>query len=149
MVVSALLALLAAAPEAGLLDAGLAERGDDPAAQTARQMAQALVAGDLDKLAASSPPGFAFDGRQVWSQADVRAEWTHALERRLLKNVKVGAVEVLGYDEMVQRYGAPPEKWSKFKLNGCRIAIVQLGARPLLVIFRKRGEEWVPLGVSD
>jgi hypothetical protein len=38
---------------------------------------------------------------------------------------------------------------SKISLSATRIAIVGLEGRSLLVIFRKRGDAWVPLGISD
>jgi hypothetical protein len=138
-----------------VLLAQLAAEPSDPDAGTfeireiAAQIARALLASDVEKLAALTPTGFAFDGRQAWSQTDLRSEWLHALERRSLKGVQIDGIEVLGYDEMVERYGAPPERWSRFNLSGSRIAIVNLDGRALLMIFRKRGEGWVPLGVSD
>ena len=141
-----LLALLAAEPTMG--DAGAPEIAAEIEG-TAIEIAQALLASDVEKLTALSPPGFAFDGRQAWSQADIRAEWTRSLGRRPLTGLKIHGAEVLGYDEMVKRYGAPPERWSRFNLSTARIAIVDLDGRALLVIFRKRGEAWVPLGVSD
>ena len=134
-----LLALLATAP-----DAGTPEVRD-----TALQIAQALLASDVEKLTALTPAGFAFDGRQAWSQSEIRAEWLHALERRSLKGAQIHGAEVVGCDEMVKRYGPPPERWSKFNLSATRIAIVNLDGRALLVIFRRRGDVWVPLGVSD
>jgi hypothetical protein len=136
-----LLSLLAAGPSA---DAGPPDLSD-----TAVTIAQALVASDVEKLVALTPAGFAFDGRQAWNQEDIRSEWTHALERRSLKGVIPGPPEVLGDDEMIKRYGPPPERWAKFNLGGSRIAIVDLGGRALLVIFRRKGDGWVLLGVSD
>jgi hypothetical protein len=138
----ALAVLLAAEPLA--TDGGVADISD-----TALRMTQALLASDVEQLAALCPAGFAFDGRQAWSQADVRAEWTRTLGRRALTGAKVLGVEVVGYDEMLKRYGPPPERWSKINLAGTRIAIVDLQGRELLVIFRKRGDVWVPMGVSD
>lgn len=137
-----LLALLAAEPT--MADGGASEIED-----TAIQFAQALLASDVEKLTALSPPGFAFDGRQAWSQADIRAEWTRSLGRRPLTGLKIHGAEVVGYDEMVKRYGAPPERWSRINLSAARIAIVNLDGRALLVIFRKRGEGWVPLGITE
>jgi hypothetical protein len=137
-----LLALLAAEPT--VADGGAPEIED-----TAIQIAEALLASDVEKLTALSPPGFAFDGRQAWSQADIRAEWTRALGRRPLAGLKVHGAEVVGYDEMVKRYGPPPERWSRINLSATRIAIVKLDGQALLVIFRKRGEAWVPLGITD
>jgi hypothetical protein len=137
-----LLALLATDPIAS--DGGVADLGD-----AARRITQALLDGDVEGLTALCPIGFAFDGRQAWTQADIRAEWTRALGRRALVGVKILGVEVMGYDEMLARYGPPPERWSKINLGGTRIATVDLEGRPLLVIFRKRGDSWVPMGVSD
>ena len=145
-----LLAVLLAA-EPATADGGSAPSSagsSDIVEDTALQIAQALLASDVEKLTALSPSGFAFDGRQAFGQADIRAEWTRALGRRPLTGLKIHGVEVVGYDEMVKRYGVPPERWSKINLTGARIAIVNLEGRPLLVLFRKRGVVWVPLGVS-
>jgi hypothetical protein len=137
-----LVALLAADPIA--TDAGVNDLGE-----TATRMTQALLDSDVDQLTQICPIGFAFDGRQAWSQADIRAEWTRALGRRALAGARILGVEVLGEEEMLKRYGPPPERWSKINLAGTRIAIVNLEGRALLVIFRKRGDTWVPMGVSD
>jgi hypothetical protein len=140
-----LLALLAAEPVA--LDAGAG--GATELEGIATQITQALLISDVEKLTALSPLGFAFDGRQAWSQADIRTEWMRALGRRPLEGLKIQGTEVLDYDEMVKRHGTPPERWSRINLSATRIAIVDLGGRALLVIFRKRGDGWVPLGVSE
>ncbi len=140
-----MLALLAADPTAPTAGDG----GATELESTAIQIAQALLASDVEKLTALSPPGFAFDGREAWSQADIRAEWTQALGRRSLTGLKIHGAEVLDYDEMVKRHGAPPERWSRINLSATRIAIVDLDEGALLVIFRKRGDAWVPLGVSN
>ena len=137
-----LVALLAAEPI-------VTDAGTDGLRESATQIVQALLASDVEKLTALTPLGFAFDGRQAWNQTDIRTEWTRALGRRPLTGAKIAGVEILGYEEMVKRYGAPPDRWSKINLSAARIAIVSLEGRSLLVIFRKRGEDWAPLGISD
>jgi hypothetical protein len=137
-----LAALLTAPPS-------VADGGASDLREIAIQIVQALLVSDVDKLTALTPPGFAFDGRPVWGQADIRAEWTRALGRRSLAGAKIVGAEVVGYDEMTKRYGPPPERLSKLNLSAARIAIVNVEGRALLVIFRRRGEAWVPVGVSD
>jgi hypothetical protein len=111
--------------------------------------ARGLLAGDADALTKLTPPGFAFDGRVVWNAADVRSEWLHALEQRPLAGVQIYGVDVLPYDEMLKRYGKPPARLSQMNLAGTRIAVVDLGGRALLVIFKKKGDGWAAIGVSD
>jgi hypothetical protein len=108
-----------------------------------------LLAGDVDALTMLTPNGFAFDGRPVWNSQDARAEWVRALEQRSLAGVQLYGVEVLPYDEMVKRYGKPPARLSQMNLMGTEVAVVNLGGRAMLVIFKKHGEGWTPIGVSD
>jgi hypothetical protein len=80
-----------------------ADGGSTGLRDTAIQMVQALLSSDVEKLTALTPLGFAFDGRQAWSQADIRSEWTRALGRRPLAGARINGAEVVGYDEMVKR----------------------------------------------
>ena len=112
-------------------------------------MARGLLAGDVDALTKLTPSGFAFEGRQTWSAADARAEWVHALEQRPLAGVSLYGVEVVPEEEMVKRFGKPPARLSQLNLTGTRVAIINLGGRAIVLVFKKRGDAWTPIAISD
>ncbi len=127
----------------------LPDAGPTDPAGLAAAFARGLLAGDVETLTRLTPSGFSFDGRQTWNPADARAEWLRALEQRPLAGVPLYGVEVVTSEEMLKRYGKPPARLAQLNLTGAEIAIVNLGGRALLVFFKKHGDAWVPLGVSD
>lgn len=58
-------------------------------------------------------------------------------------------VELVTYEEMIKRYGKPPARLDKMSFTGSQVAIVNLEGRAMLVFFKKKGDAWVPFGVSD
>jgi hypothetical protein len=127
----------------------LPDAGPTDPVGVATALGRGLLAGDVEALSRLTPPGFSFDGRVVWNAADIKAEWLHALEQRPLAGVPLYGVEVVTADEMQRRYGKPPARLSQLNLTGAQVAIVNLGGRAMLVFFKKKGDAWVPIGVSD
>jgi hypothetical protein len=137
-----LVACLAAEP-----DAPGASSGEPKDITTA--IVKALLGGDVETLTGFCPAGFSFDGRPAWSPAEIRQEWIRALQRRSLAGVQLAGVEVVDDGEMVKRYGNPPARWSRFNFTGTKIGIADLDGTALLIVFRRRGASWIPVGVGE
>jgi hypothetical protein len=118
-------------------------------AEIAAAMARGLLAGDVDALAKLTPSGFSFEGRQTWNAADIKAEWLHALEQRPLAGVQLYGVDVMTYEEMVKRHGKPPARLSQLSLPGTKVAIINLGGRAIVLVFKKKSDGWTPIAISD
>ncbi len=115
----------------------------------ARALVDAMLARDLDGLCALTPPPFSFDGTDARSREEVRRAWTRVLQRHTLAGRTVQGIEVMSYEDLVQRHGAPPERLSGLPLAGSEAAIVNLGGRPTILLMKKRGASYVPFAITD
>jgi hypothetical protein len=118
-------------------------------AETAQELIDALLARDLDKLCQLTLAPFSFDGVEARSRGEVRRAWMRVLQRHVVSGRKLGGIEVLTYEDLLKRFGSPPERLASLPLAGSEAAIVDLGGRPTLIFMKKRGASWVPFAITD
>jgi hypothetical protein len=119
------------------------------AAETAHALVDALLARNVDGLCQLTPAPFSFDGVEARSREEVRRAWTHVLQRHAVSGRKLGGIELLSYEDLVKRYGAPPERLAALPLAGSEAAVVDLGGRPTIILMKKRGTTYVPFAITD
>jgi hypothetical protein len=108
-----------------------------------------LVARDLDSLCQLTPAPFSFDGVEAHNREEVRRAWTRVLQRHTVSGRKLGAIEVLSYEELVKRYGPPPERLASLPFAGSEAAVADLGGRLTIILMKKRGTGYVPFAITD
>jgi hypothetical protein len=123
--------------------------GEKGPSEIAHALFGALVARDLDTLCQLTPAPFSFDGTEARSRDEVRRAWTRVLQRHTVSTRKLGATELVSYEDLVKRYGPPPDRLGSLPLAGSQAVIADLGGRPTILFLRKRGAAWVPFAVTD
>jgi hypothetical protein len=117
--------------------------------ELARSVFEALLSRDLDALCQLTTPPFSFDGTGARNREEVRQAWSRVLQRHTVSGRQIQGIEILSYEDLVKRYGAPPERLSALPLAGSEAALVNLSGRPTLLLMRKRGASYVPFAVTD
>ena len=123
--------------------------GEKGPSEIAHALFGALVARDLETLCQLTPAPFSFDGAEAHNRDEVRRAWTRVLQRHTVSTRKLGALELLTYEDLVKRYGPPPDRLSALPLAGSQAVIADLGGRPTILFLKKRGASWVPFAITD
>ncbi len=113
------------------------------------ELARALIAKDLEKLVSLTPAPFSFDGSVARTPLEVRERWAAILDRHPVDRLHLYGVELLPYDQAVARYGKPPARLGELPWRGSMIAIANLGGRATIVVWKRRGDGFVPIAITD
>lgn len=126
------------------------KKGADSALSTAAQaFYRALAARDVDAVASLCRAPFFFEGKSVGSAEEIRRKWSEALQGRALPDLELDDVELLSYEEMVARFGRPPEKLSGWPIKGAMLSVGNLAGHAAIVLWKKNGQAWQAFGFHD
>ncbi|RME27318.1 MAG: hypothetical protein D6806_04810 [Deltaproteobacteria bacterium] len=114
---------------------------------------EALSRGDTDKLLELTTDPFSFDGREVRGKDRLKAEWKKTYEdrRNVLSRLNLSDYEIMKYEEAVDRFGPPPAKFRRLKLNRCEFVAVRLENRKgfVLILAKDRAGDWLVTAVAE
>jgi hypothetical protein len=127
-----------------------AKKGVDPSlALHARAFFLALMRGDANSLALLCKLPFHFESRPVSTPEELKRGWSSALMGKSLASAKLYDVELLTADEMIEKYGRPPERLSAWPLKGGMLSIANIDGHPVIVLWKKSGQSWFAYGLHD
>jgi hypothetical protein len=138
-----------AAAEPAKAPAAPAKKPEDDLVLAAERFYDAVLAKDVDGVAAYCKPPFFFQGKLSGTEAEIHKKWESALQTEPLEHVKLVGVEYLSFDEMVAKYGKPPEKLSGWPMKGGTISVGNLSGHPAIVLWRKTPQGWQAAGFHD
>jgi hypothetical protein len=109
----------------------------------------ALLAKDVDRLATLSRAPFHFESRVANSPEEIKKRWASALSSQPLESLHLHDIEVLGPEEMVKKYGKPPERLAAWPMSGATLTVGNLSGHAAVVLWRKGGNGWQALAFHD
>jgi hypothetical protein len=122
---------------------------DDDLAYTAAHFFAALLARDVDKIAGYCKAPFYFESKATATDADVRKKWESALQSDPLEGVHFLGVDYYTPDEMIAKYGKPPDRLSAWPLKGGMLSVANFGGHPVVVLWKNTGVSWQAVGFHD
>jgi hypothetical protein len=122
---------------------------DEDLAIAAERLLNAVLMRDLENLMVFCHAPFFFEGKQVNSDAEIRKRWETELSSEQLEQLPLVGIEYFTFDEMVARFGKPPEKLANWPLRSGTITVGNLGGHAVIVLWRKGMRGWEALGFHD
>ncbi|MGC4113442.1 MAG: hypothetical protein QM765_01970 [Myxococcales bacterium] len=122
---------------------------DEDLSIASERLLNALLGRDLENLMVFCHAPFFFEGKQANSEGEIRKRWETELASEQLEHLPLVGVEYFTFDEMVARYGKPPEKLNAWPLRSGTIAVGNLGGHAVIVLWRKGARGWEALGFHD
>ena len=110
-----------------------------PAFETAVQFFQGIVDWSRGNLVVSVRAPFYFEGKEVTSIDEVRKRWARALAGLGTGPMVLYGIELLSWDEMVKKYGKPPERLSEIPSKGAMVAVANINGQPKVAVLHKEG----------
>jgi len=139
-----------AAATAGAADPKAAKKGaDEDLSEAARVFYLAILDKDVDRLVALCRAPFFFESRTANSEAEVRKKWETSLQSESMESLRVLGIEFFTYDEMLARYGKSPERLGSWPLRSGTFSVANLSGHAVVVLWRKVGAAWQPVGFHD
>jgi hypothetical protein len=142
-----------AAPEAKSAEVKAApERrssAEEGIASVARAYYVALLSKDVDRLVSLSRAPFYFESRAVSSPEEIKKRWASALANQPLESLRLLDIEVLSHEEMIKKYGKPPERLAAWPAGGGTYTVGNLSGHAAVVLWRRNGNGWQALAFHD
>ncbi len=137
-----------ALPE-GRLPSDVRGSGPDSLPLVAHELYTALLAKNVDRLAALSRAPFYFESRVASSPEEIKKRWASALSIQPLERLRLYDIDVLSPEEMVKKHGKPPERLSGWPLSGSTVTIGNFSGHAAVVLWRKSGNAWQAIAFHD
>lgn len=123
--------------------------GPDGLLAAAHELYTALLAKNVDRLAALSRAPFYFESRAASSPEEIKKRWASALSTQPLESLRLYDIEVLSPEDTVKKHGKPPERLSGWPLSGSTLTIGNLSGHAAVVLWRKSGNAWQAVAFHD
>jgi hypothetical protein len=135
------------------------ERAAVQAAEPSRSLEEELAVGverlidalrsrDLETILLYCKAPFFFEGKQLVTEAEVKKRWEVELSSEQQRRPLV-AIEYFSFDEMVARYGRPPEKLAGWPMRQGTIVVANIGGHAVVMLWRKGPRGWECVGLHD
>lgn len=139
------------APAAAVAAAPAKKSAVDPDLENAAEkLLWAILEKDVEVVLQYCKAPFFFEGKQLATDAEMRKKWETSLPGKLFEGYSVIGVEFFTFDEMVAKYGKPPEKLAGWPVRTGTLAVGNLGGHPVVVLWRKGAKgAWEAVGFHD
>jgi hypothetical protein len=122
---------------------------DEDLTESARVFYGAIVDKDIERLVALCRPPFHFESRSATSEAEIRRKWEASFQSEASHSLRLLAIEFLGYDEMVAKYGKSPDRLNAWPLRSGLFSVGNLNGHAVVVLWRKATTGWIPVALHD
>jgi len=123
---------------------------DEELSESAERLLSAILSRDLNGIMAYCRAPFFFEGKQVGTDAEVRKRWEAELSTEAtLERLRLVGVELRSYDEMVARFGKPPERLASWPMRSGTFAVGNLSGHAVISLWRKGARGWEAIGFHD